>query len=128
MKESLLIKDQMVANQHKLKKIKYKSKAILKHQAELEQKRDELSEEVRDLEERIAAGRRGENLEVDLTFPDLVGDDEAGIDVFLSSSSAEKMLIDAFDPDLFDDLPSEDLTELLWATFSLPAKSNENLM
>ena len=103
----------MVANQDKLKKMKYKSKAILKHQAELEQKRDELSEEVRDLEERIAAGRRGENLEVDLTFPDLVGDDEAGIDVFLSSSSAEKMLIDAFDPNLFDDLPSEDLTELL---------------
>ena len=76
-KESLLIKDQLYENKEKIKKMRYKRKALLKHQEELQEKRDELSDEVKDLEARIAAGRRGEEVEVDASFPDLLmGEDD----------------------------------------------------
>ena len=118
-KESLLIKDQLYENKEKIKKMRYKRKALLKHQEELQEKRDELSDEVKDLEARIAAGRRGEEVEVDASFPDLLmGEDDSGIDVFLSStsgqqllsSSADEMLINDFDLSLFEEIIANDDT------------------
>jgi len=118
-KESLLIKDQLYENKEKIKKMRYKRKALLKHQEELQEKRDELSEEVKDLEARIAAGRRGEEVEVDASFPDLLmGEDDSGIDVFLSStsgqqllsSSADEMFINDFDLSLFEEVIANDDT------------------
>ena len=118
-KESLLIKDQLYENKEKIKKMRYKRKALLKHQEELQEKRDELSDEVKDLEARIAAGRCGEEVEVDASFPDLLmGEDDSGIDVFLSStsgqhmlsSSADKMLTNDFDLSLFEEFVANDDT------------------
>ena len=118
-KESLLIKDQLYENKEKIKKMRYKRKALLKHQEELQEKRDELSDEVKDLEARIAAGRRGEEVEVDASFPDLLmGEDDSGIDVFLSStsgqqllsSSADEMFINDFDLSLFEEVIANDDT------------------
>ena len=118
-KESLLIKDQLYENKEKIKKMRYKRKALLKHQEELQEKRDELSDEVKDLEARIAAGRRGEEVEVDASFPDhLMGEDDSGIDVFLSStsgqqllsSSADEMFINDFDLSLFEEVIANDDT------------------
>ena len=118
-KESLLIKDQLYENKEKIKKMRYKRKALLKHQEELQEKRDELSDEVKDLEARIAAGRRGEEVEVDASFPDLLmGEDDSGIDVFLSStsgqqllsSSADEMLTNDFDLSLFEEFVANDDT------------------
>ena len=118
-KESLLIKDQLYENKEKIKKMRYKRKALLKHQEELQEKRDELSDEVKDLEARIAAGRRGEEVEVDASFPDhLMGEDDSGIDVFLSStsgqhmlsSSADEMLTNDFDLSLFEEFVANDDT------------------
>ena len=118
-KESLLIKDQLYENKEKIKKMRYKRKALLKHQEELQEKRDELSDEVKDLEARIAAGRRGEEVEVDASFPDhLMGEDDSGIDVFLSStsgqqllsSSADEMFINDFDLSLFEEFVANDDT------------------
>ena len=119
-KESLLIKDQLYENKEKIKKMRYKRKALLKHQEELQEKRDELSDEVKDLEARIAAGRRGEEVEVDASFPDLLmGEDDSGIDVFLSStsgqhmlsSSADEMLTNDFDLSLFEEFVANDDTD-----------------
>ena len=99
--------------------MRHKNKALLKHQEALLEKREELSDEVKDLEARIAAGRRGEEVEVDASFPDLLmGEDDSGIDVFLSStsgqqllsSSADEMFINDFDLSLFEEVIANDDT------------------
>ena len=99
--------------------MRHKNKALLKHQEALLEKREELSDEVKDQEARIAAGRRGEEVEVDASFPDhLMGEDDSGIDVFLSStsgqqllsSSADEMFINDFDLSLFEEVIANDDT------------------
>ena len=101
-KECLKIKDELVANKIKIDKIKFKRKSMLKGQEELEAKRAKLSDEVKDLEERIAAGRRGEQIDVDASFPDLLGGDDLGIDAYLSENSGDQMLFDTIDLSVFD--------------------------
>ena len=118
-KESLLLKDKIYQNKEKIKQMRHKNKALLKHQEALLEKREELSDEVKDLEARIAAGRRGEEVKVDASFPDhLMGEDDSGIDVFLSStsgqqllsSSADEMFINDFDLSLFEEVIANDDT------------------
>lgn len=96
------MKDQLATNKIKLNKIKYKRKALVKGQEELEAKRAKLNDEVKDLEERIAAGRRGEEIEVDASFPDLLGADDLGIAPFLCENSGDKLLFDTIDLSVFD--------------------------
>ena len=100
-KECLLMKDELVANKIKIDKIRYKRKSMLKNQEELESKRAKLKDEVKDLEERIAAGRRGEEIDVDVSFPDLLGPDDLGIDEFLSEATGEQKLLETIDPSFF---------------------------
>ena len=100
-KECLLMKDELVANKIKIDKIRYKRKSMLKNQEELESKRAKLKDEVKDLEERIAAGRRGEEIDVDVNFPDLLGPDDLGIDEFLSEATGEQKLLETIDPSFF---------------------------
>lgn len=106
-KEGLLINEELERNKERLRKMKGKRKNLFKEQQELEAKRGKLNEEVKDLEARVAAGRRGEELQVDVSIPDLLGDD-SGIDDFLSPSFGEQNFIEKFDPSLFDDIPSQD--------------------
>ena len=100
-KECLLMKDELVANKIKIDKMRYKRKSLLKNQEELEAKRAKLKDEVKDLEERIAAGRRGEEIDVDVSFPDLLGPDDLGIDEFLSEATGEQKLLETIDPSFF---------------------------
>ena len=100
-KESLLIKDELATNKIKIKKMRYKRKSLLKNQEELEAKRAKLKDEVKDLEDRIAAGRRGEQIDVDVSFPDLLGPDDLGIDEFLSEATGEQKLLETIDPSFF---------------------------
>ena len=100
-KECLLMKDELVANKIKIDKMRYKRKSLLKNQEELESKRAKLKDEVKDLEDRIAAGRRGEEIDVDVSFPDLLGPDDLGIDEFLSEATGEQKLLETIDPSFF---------------------------
>ena len=88
--ESLLIREELVKNKTKIKKLKYQRKSLVKEQEELEMKLGQMSDDVKDLEARIASGRRGEEVMVDVSYPDLLGADdmdETGIDAFFSSLS-----------------------------------------
>ena len=100
-KECLLMKDELVANKIKIDKMRYKRKSLLKNQEELESKRAKLKDEVKDLEDRIAAGRRGEEIDVDVSFPDLLGPDDLGIDEFLSEATGDQKLLETIDPSFF---------------------------
>ena len=100
-KESLLIKDELATNKIKIEKMRYKRKSLLKNQEELESKRAKLKDEVKDLEDRIAAGRRGEQIDVDVSFPDLLGPDDLGIDEFRSEATGEQKLLETIDPSFF---------------------------
>ena len=100
-KECLLMKDELVANKIKIDKMRYKRKSLLKNQEELEAKRAKLKDEVKDLEDRIAAGRRGEQIDIDVSFPDLLGPDDLGIDEFLSEATGEQKLLETIDPSFF---------------------------
>ena len=100
MKESLKIKDELVSNKIKIDKLKYKRKSLLKNQEELESKRAKLSDDVKELEERIEAGRRGEEIDVDVAFPDLLGDDDSGMDMLLSTNTQD--LLETIDLSVFD--------------------------
>ena len=102
-----MINEELERNKERLRKMKGKRKNLFKEQQELEAKRGKLNEEVKDLEARVAAGRRGEELQVDVSIPDLLGDD-SGIEDFLSPSFGEQNFIENFDPSLFDDIPSQD--------------------
>ena len=99
-KESLKIKDELVSNKIKIDKLKYKRKSLLKNQEELESKRAKLSDDVKELEERIEAGRRGEEIDVDVAFPDLLGDDDSGMDNLLSTNTQD--LLETIDLSVFD--------------------------
>ena len=100
-KECLLMKDELVANKIKIDKMRYKRKSLLKNQEELEAKRAKLKDEVKDLEDRIAAGRRGEQIDIDVSFPDLLGPDDLGIDEFLSEATGDQKLLETIDPSFF---------------------------
>lgn len=103
--ESLLIREELVKNKTKIKKLKYQRKSLVKEQEELEMKLGQMSDDVKDLEARIASGRRGEEVMVDVSYPDLLGADdmdESGIDAFLSRPNGDQSLIDNFDFTLFD--------------------------
>ena len=100
MKESLKIKDELVSNKIKIDKLKYKRKSLLKNQEELEAKRAKLTDDVKELEERIEAGRRGEEIDVDVAFPDLLGDDDSGMDKLLSTNTQD--LLETIDLSVFD--------------------------
>ena len=99
-KESLKIKDELVSNKIKIDKLKYKRKSLLKNQEELEAKRAKLSDDVKELEERIEAGRRGEEIDVDVSFQDLLGDDVSGMDTLLSTNTQD--LLETIDLSVFD--------------------------
>ena len=99
-KESLKIKDELVSNKIKIDKLKYKRKSLLKNQEELEAKRAKLTDDVKELEERIEAGRRGEEIDVDVAFPDLLGDDDSGMDMLLSTNTQD--LLETIDLSVFD--------------------------
>ena len=98
-KESLKIKDELVSNKIKIDKLKYKRKSLLKNQEELEAKRAKLTDDVKELEE-IEAGRRGEEIDVDVAFPDLLGDDDSGMDNLLSTNTQD--LLETIDLSVFD--------------------------
>ena len=100
MKECLKIKDELVTNKIKIDKLKYKRKSLMKNQEELEAKRAKLTDDVKELEERIEAGRRGEEIDVDVTFPDLLGDDDSGMDMLLSTNTQD--LLETIDLSVFD--------------------------
>ena len=100
MKECLKIKDELVTNKIKIDKLKYKRKSLMKNQEELEAKRAKLTDDVKELEERIEAGRRGEEIDVDVAFPDLLGDDDSGMDNLLSSNTQD--LLETIDLSVFD--------------------------
>ena len=100
MKECLKIKDELVTNKIKIDKLKYKRKSLMKNQEELESKRAKLSDDVKELEERIEAGRRGEEIDVDVAFPDLLGDDDSGMDMLLSTNTQD--LLETIDLSVFD--------------------------
>ena len=100
MKECLKIKDELVTNKIKIDKLKYKRKSLLKNQEELEAKRAKLTDDVKELEERIEAGRRGEEIDVDVAFPDLLGDDDSGMDMLLSTNTQD--LLETIDLSVFD--------------------------
>ena len=55
---------------------------------------------VKELEERIEAGRRGEEIDVDVAFPDLLGDDDSGMDMLLSTNTQD--LLETIDLSVFD--------------------------
>jgi len=99
-KESLKIKDELVTNKIKIDKLKYKRKSLMKNQEELEAKRAKLTDDVKELEERIEAGRRGEEIDVDVAFPDLLGDDDSGMDKLLSTNTQD--LLETIDLSVFD--------------------------
>ena len=102
-KESLLINDKIIKNKQRIEKLKYTRKSLVKEQQDLEAKKGELSQDVKDLEARIAAGRRGEDLMVNVDFSDVFGDIDTGIDPFLSSSSGDdNNLLENFDLTVFD--------------------------
>ena len=100
MKECLKIKDELVTNKIKIDKLKYKRKSLMKNQEELEAKRAKLTDDVKELEERIEAGRRGEEIDVDVAFPDLLGDDNSGMDMLLSTNTQD--LLETIDLSVFD--------------------------
>ena len=100
MKECLKIKDELVTNKIKIDKLKYKRKSLMKNQEELEAKRAKLTDDVKELEERIEAGRRGEEIDVDVAFPDLLGDDDSGMDMLLSTNTQD--LLETIDLSVFD--------------------------
>lgn len=100
MKECLKIKDELVTNKIKIDKLKYKRKSLMKNQEELEAKRAKLTDDVKELEERIEAGRRGEEIDVDVAFPDLLGDDDSGMDNLLSTNTQD--LLETIDLSVFD--------------------------
>ena len=100
MKECLKIKDELVSNMIKIDKLKYKRKSMMKNQEELEAKRAKLTDDVKELEERIEAGRRGEEIDVDVAFPDLLGDDDSGMDNLLSTNTQD--LLETIDLSVFD--------------------------
>ena len=89
-----------MSNKIKIDKLKYKRKSLLKNQEELESKRAKLSDDVKELEERIEAGRRGEEIDVDVAFPDLLGDDDSGMDNLLSTNTQD--LLETIDLSVFD--------------------------
>ena len=89
-----------MSNKIKIDKLKYKRKSLLKNQEELESKRAKLSDDVKELEERIEAGRRGEEIDVDVAFPDLLGDDDSGMDMLLSTNTQD--LLETIDLSVFD--------------------------
>ena len=99
-KECLKIKDELVTNKIKIDKLKYKRKSLMKNQEELEAKRAKLTDDVKELEERIEAGRRGEEIDVDVAFPDLLGDDDSGMDNLLSTNTQD--LLETIDLSVFD--------------------------
>ena len=99
-KECLKIKDELVTNKIKIDKLKYKRKSLMKNQEELEAKRAKLTDDVKELEERIEAGRRGEEIDVDVAFPDLLGDDDSGMDKLLSTNTQD--LLETIDLSVFD--------------------------
>ena len=99
-KECLKIKDELVTNKIKIDKLKYKRKSLMKNQEELEAKRAKLTDDVKELEERIEAGRRGEEIDVDVAFPDLLGDDASGMDTLLSTNTQD--LLETIDLSVFD--------------------------
>ena len=99
-KECLKIKDELVSNKMKIEKLKYKRKSLMKNQEELEAKRAKLTDDVKELEERIEAGRRGEEIDVDVAFPDLLGDDDSGMDMLLSTNTQD--LLETIDLSVFD--------------------------
>ena len=99
-KECLKIKDELVTNKIKIDKLKYKRKSLMKNQEELEAKRAKLTDDVKELEERIEAGRRGEEIDVDVAFPDLLGDDDSGMDMLLSTNTQD--LLETIDLSVFD--------------------------
>ena len=99
-KECLKIKDELVSNKIKIDKLKYKRKSLMKNQEELEAKRAKLTDDVKELEERIEAGRRGEEIDVDVAFPDLLGDDDSGMDNLLSTNTQD--LLETIDLSVFD--------------------------
>ena len=99
-KECLKIKDELVTNKIKIDKLKYKRKSLMKNQEELEAKRAKLTDDVKELEERIEAGRRGEEIDVDVAFPDLLGDDDSGMDILLSTNTQD--LLETIDLSVFD--------------------------
>ena len=99
-KECLKIKDELVTNKIKIDKLKYKRKSLMKNQEELEDKRAKLTDDVKELEERIEAGRRGEEIDVDVAFPDLLGDDDSGMDMLLSTNTQD--LLETIDLSVFD--------------------------
>ena len=102
-KESLLINDKIIKNKQRIEKLKYTRKSLVKEQQDLEAKKGELSQDVKELEARIAAGRRGEDLMVNVDFSDVFGDIDTGIDPFLSSSSGDdNNLLENFDLTVFD--------------------------
>jgi len=84
----------------KIEKLKYKRKSLMKNQEELEAKRAKLTDDVKELEERIEAGRRGEEIDVDVAFPDLLGDDDSGMDMLLSTNTQD--LLETIDLSVFD--------------------------
>ena len=99
----MLINDKIIKNKQRIEKLKYTRKSLVKEQQDLEAKKGELSEDLKDLEARIAAGRRGEDLMVNVDFSDVFGDIDTGIDPFLSSSSGDdNNLLENFDLTVFD--------------------------
>ena len=102
-KSSLLLKEDLARNAAKVDKLKSKRKLLVKDQEDLEAKRGKLSEELKELEDKIAAGRRGEEVQVDVSFPDLLGDD-SGINDLLVSNAVDQILFDDFDLTLFNDV------------------------
>ena len=119
MKESLLLGEELAKKKEKLEKIKGKRSKLVKEQHELESKREQLAEELKDLEARIAAGRRGEEVQVDVSYPDLLGD-QSGIGTFLQNSFDENKFIEDFDVSLFDDIPVWNSHLNAMANVSLP--------